>query len=139
MNVIILPCFSPSVAVDKWVWLCRRMMPLYCGNHFVILLCACTTVTLLMYWTSLGPRTSSFSQVQWTRPYGGWVTLHKMYIILNSIFCRLWHISRKECLCCFQHVDFVTAIAFHPRVSGQSDGSVRSCDYDCSPRMIGTS
>lgn len=30
---------------------------------------------------------------------------------------RLWHISRRECLCCFQHIDFVTAIAFHPRVS----------------------
>lgn len=29
---------------------------------------------------------------------------------------RLWHISRRECLCCFQHIDFVTAIAFHPRV-----------------------
>ena len=28
---------------------------------------------------------------------------------------RLWHISRRECLCCFQHIDFVTAIAFHPR------------------------
>ena len=34
--------------------------------------------------------------------------------------CRLWHISRKECLCVFQHVDFVTAIAFHPRVSVSS-------------------
>lgn len=30
---------------------------------------------------------------------------------------RLWHISSPHCLCCFQHVDFVTAIAFHPRVS----------------------
>ena len=37
--------------------------------------------------------------------------------VLCSSPCRLWHISRKECLCCFQHVDFVTAIAFHPRVS----------------------
>ncbi|KAG5439416.1 hypothetical protein PCANB_001990 [Pneumocystis canis] len=27
---------------------------------------------------------------------------------------RLWHISRKECLCCFEHNDFVTSIAFHP-------------------------
>ena len=32
---------------------------------------------------------------------------------------RLWHISRSECLCCFQHIDFVTAIVFHPRVSPQ--------------------
>lgn len=28
---------------------------------------------------------------------------------------RLWHISRRECLCCFQHSDFVTSIQFHPR------------------------
>ncbi|TVY29856.1 putative WD repeat-containing protein [Lachnellula hyalina] len=27
---------------------------------------------------------------------------------------RLWHISRKECLCTFKHKDFVTSIAFHP-------------------------
>lgn len=43
---------------------------------------------------------------------------------------RLWHVSRKECLCCFQHVDFVTAIAFHPRddryfLSGSLDGKLR--------------
>jgi len=43
---------------------------------------------------------------------------------------RLWHISRRECLCCFQHVDFVTAIAFHPRddryfLSGSLDGKLR--------------
>jgi WD40 repeat protein len=43
----------------------------------------------------------------------------KNYFILSSSMdktVRLWHISRKECLCCFQHIDFVTAIAFHPRV-----------------------
>ncbi|KAG8309150.1 WD repeat-containing protein 44 [Homalodisca vitripennis] len=43
---------------------------------------------------------------------------------------RLWHISRKECLCCFQHIEFVTAIAFHPRddryfLSGSLDGKLR--------------
>ena len=43
---------------------------------------------------------------------------------------RLWHISRKECLCCFQHIDFVTAISFHPRndqffLSGSLDGKLR--------------
>ncbi|KAK9471317.1 WD40 repeat-like protein [Dipodascopsis tothii] len=27
---------------------------------------------------------------------------------------RLWHVSRDECLCCFQHSDFVTSAAFHP-------------------------
>ena len=43
---------------------------------------------------------------------------------------RLWHISRKECLCVFQHIDFVTAIGFHPRndkffISGSLDGKIR--------------
>lgn len=43
---------------------------------------------------------------------------------------RLWHISSRDCLCCFQHVDFVTAIAFHPRddryfLSGSLDGKLR--------------
>ncbi|KAG4031067.1 hypothetical protein MFRU_010g01920 [Monilinia fructicola] len=28
---------------------------------------------------------------------------------------RLWHVSRPECLCTFNHKDFVTSIAFHPR------------------------
>ena len=37
---------------------------------------------------------------------------------------------RKECLCCFQHIDFVTAICFHPRqdqyfLSGSLDGKLR--------------
>ena len=43
---------------------------------------------------------------------------------------RLWHLSRAECLCFFRHVDFVSAIAFHPRddryfVSASLDGHVR--------------
>ncbi len=48
------------------------------------------------------------------------VSWSKNYFILSSSMdktVRLWHISRNECLCCFQHIDFVTAIAFHPRVS----------------------
>ncbi|KAJ8652689.1 hypothetical protein O0I10_011696 [Lichtheimia ornata] len=42
----------------------------------------------------------------------------------------LWHVSVNECLCLFQHVDFVTGVAFHPMddryfVSGSTDGKVR--------------
>ncbi|CAI2179479.1 9176_t:CDS:2 [Funneliformis geosporum] len=44
---------------------------------------------------------------------------------------RLWHITRKECLCCFQHTDFVTAIAFHPR----DDRFFLSGSLDCKLRL----
>jgi WD repeat-containing protein 44 len=27
---------------------------------------------------------------------------------------RLWHVSRKECLCTFKHKEFVSKVAFHP-------------------------
>ncbi|UYV82627.1 WDR44 [Cordylochernes scorpioides] len=58
---------------------------------------------------------------------------HENYFILSSSMdktVRLWHISRHECLCCFQHIDFVTSIAFHPRddryfLSGSLDGKLR--------------
>uniref|UniRef100_A0A8C4Q014 WD repeat-containing protein 44 n=1 Tax=Eptatretus burgeri TaxID=7764 RepID=A0A8C4Q014_EPTBU len=56
----------------------------------------------------------------------------KNYFLLSSSMDKtvLWHISRRECLDCFQHVDFVTAITFHPRddryfLSGSLDGKLR--------------
>jgi len=61
------------------------------------------------------------------------VSWSKNFFILTSSMdktVRLWHISRKECLCVFQHIDFVTALAFHPRndqyfISGSLDGKIR--------------
>ncbi|KIH69439.1 WD domain, G-beta repeat protein [Ancylostoma duodenale] len=43
---------------------------------------------------------------------------------------KLWHLWRNECLCCFQHVDFVTSVAFLPKddryfLSGSLDGKLR--------------
>ena len=61
------------------------------------------------------------------------VSWSKNYFILTSSMdktVRLWHISRDECLCIFQHIDFVTAIVFHPKndqffISGSLDGKIR--------------
>ncbi|EDV29272.1 uncharacterized protein TRIADDRAFT_20246, partial [Trichoplax adhaerens] len=55
------------------------------------------------------------------------------YFLLSSSMdksVRLWHVSQKECLCCFLHTDFVAAIAFHPLddryfLSGSFDGKLR--------------
>jgi len=43
---------------------------------------------------------------------------------------RLWHVTRSECLCCFQHSDIVTSIVFHPRddrffLAGSLDSKLR--------------
>ncbi|CAO3681139.1 unnamed protein product [Rhizopus stolonifer] len=43
---------------------------------------------------------------------------------------RLWHASQKDCLCVFQHLDFVTSVKFHPKddrffLSSSMDGRVR--------------
>lgn len=43
---------------------------------------------------------------------------------------RLYHVSRKECLCAFKHNDFVTSIQFHPRddrffLAGSLDSKLR--------------
>eukprot|EP01083_Nonionella_stella_P071189 191090_1 len=42
----------------------------------------------------------------------------------------LWHVSRQKCLCLFQHSDFVTSVAFHPKedtifLSGSFDKKIR--------------
>ncbi|KAI1724397.1 WD domain, g-beta repeat domain-containing protein [Ditylenchus destructor] len=54
------------------------------------------------------------------------------YFLLSSSIDRtvkLWHLTRNECLCCFQHMDFVTCIAFMPKdryfISGSLDGKIR--------------
>ncbi|KAK4051569.1 hypothetical protein OIV83_002709 [Microbotryomycetes sp. JL201] len=44
---------------------------------------------------------------------------------------RLWHVSRPECLCAFQHLDFVTSIAFHPK----DDRFFLSGSLDCKLRL----
>lgn len=44
---------------------------------------------------------------------------------------RLWHASRDECLCSFQHKDFVTSIAFHP----SDDRFFLSGSLDCKLRL----
>lgn len=44
---------------------------------------------------------------------------------------RLWHVTRDECLCCFQHSDFVTSIAFHPK----DDRFFLSGSLDCKLRL----
>ncbi|KAI8637819.1 WD40-repeat-containing domain protein, partial [Parasitella parasitica] len=43
---------------------------------------------------------------------------------------RLWHTTQKDCLCVFQHLNFVTSIEFHPKddrffLSGSMDGRIR--------------
>ncbi|KAI9273651.1 WD40-repeat-containing domain protein [Sporodiniella umbellata] len=43
---------------------------------------------------------------------------------------RLWHVSQQECLCVFQHLNFVTSVKFHPKddrffLSSSMDGRVR--------------
>ncbi|KAI6209392.1 Isocitrate dehydrogenase [NAD] subunit, mitochondrial [Aphelenchoides besseyi] len=57
----------------------------------------------------------------------------KNYFLLSSGMdhtVRLYHLTRPECLCCFQHADYVTGIAFMPKddryfVSGSLDGKIR--------------
>lgn len=72
---------------------------------------------------SYAGHTADLLDVSWSR---------NNFILSSSMdkTVRLWHISSPNCLCCFQHVDFVTAIAFHPRddryfLSGSLDGKLR--------------
>ena len=44
---------------------------------------------------------------------------------------RLWHPSRKECLCTFKHNDFVPSIAFHPK----DDRFFLAGSLDCKLRL----
>jgi len=67
--------------------------------------------------------TSDLLDISWSNNF---------FILTSSMdkTVRLWHISRKECLCVFQHIDFVTAIGFHPKndkffISGSLDGKIR--------------
>ncbi|KAF1981272.1 WD40 repeat-like protein [Aulographum hederae CBS 113979] len=57
----------------------------------------------------------------------------KNNFLLSSSFdktVRLWHISRKECLCTFKHAEYVPSIQFHPRddrffLAGSLDSKLR--------------
>uniref|UniRef100_A0AC35TTR3 WD repeat-containing protein 44 n=1 Tax=Rhabditophanes sp. KR3021 TaxID=114890 RepID=A0AC35TTR3_9BILA len=61
------------------------------------------------------------------------ISWSKTYFILTCGMdktVKLWHLSRTECLCCFQHTDCVTCVAFLPKddryfLSGSLDGKLR--------------
>lgn len=43
---------------------------------------------------------------------------------------RLWHVSKSNCICIFEHLDFVPSVCFHPKddrffLSGSLDCRVR--------------
>jgi WD40 repeat protein len=44
---------------------------------------------------------------------------------------RLWHVSKEECLCVFQHLDFVPSVVFHPK----DDRFFLSGSIDCKMRL----
>ena len=61
---------------------------------------------------------SNVSRIYFMGSIINFMILQNYFMLTSSMdkTVRLWHISRKECLCIFKHVDFVTAIAFHPKV-----------------------
>ena len=62
-----------------------------------------------------------------------WSNSNNFFLLSSSMdkTVRLWHASRSECLACFLHDDFVTAIAFHPR----NDKFFLSGSLDCKLRL----
>ena len=96
----------------------------YKGHTSDLLDVSWSKVGTALFFTSVLPERHIFSYE---------IDYFQNYFILTSSMdktVRLWHISRKECLCCFQHIDFVTAISFHPRndqffLSGSLDGKIR--------------
>ena len=50
-----------------------------------------------------------------------WSPSRSTFVLLSSsmdMTVKLWHLVRREALATFPHEDFVTALAFHPRVCG---------------------
>lgn len=62
-----------------------------------------------------------------------WCYSRNTFLLSSSMdkTVRLWHVSRVECLACFLHEDFVTAITFHPR----NDKYFLSGSLDCKLRL----
>jgi WD40 repeat protein len=68
-----------------------------------------TGSVLDLSWSKVG-LLSSFVRLELTSPQNNFLLSSSM-----DRTVRLWHVSRSECLCIFQHSDFVTSIQFHPR------------------------
>lgn len=89
-----------------------------------------TSDVLDICWAKVRKKKNCF---QWNASRKFLFFFRQNYFILTSSMdktVRLWHISRRECLCCFQHIDFVTALAFHPKndqffLSASLDGVLR--------------
>jgi hypothetical protein len=49
--------------------------------------------------------------------------------MFSAYLHRLWHITQQQCLCVFQHPDFVTSIAFHPKVCARPQHLAPVCMF----------